>query len=164
MIRIATAIAGTRRCLEVKEPDEVLGQHHRDGSHGSRLDQEQQRPALQEGDERMEGVAKVGILPAHARHDRRQLGEHEGAGQGDQAARRPRGQDQDRRPYDLGHEIRVDEDAAADDGGEHDHRGAEEPEPTREGGMPERRHPCLVPSRFLQASVNGEKTPGFRRW
>ncbi len=67
---------------------EVAREGDGDRRHPSRLHDEQQRPAVEERDRRVEGFAQVRVLPADLRAARGQLGVDERARERDGAARR----------------------------------------------------------------------------
>ena len=82
----------------------------------------------------MPGVAQVGVLSADVGAQRRELGVDEGAHERDDAAGGPYAEDE-RRGVDLpGHDVRIDEDAGADDAAHDEHGGVERAEAAGEGG------------------------------
>src|SRR5262249_31531474 len=132
---------------------EVRGQS--DGTGGGRggLDDEEQGPAVQESDQRMEGLAEKRVLSAHPGQHGAQLGEDECAGQRDGTATDPGRQNQEWGLYPLGDDVWIDEDAGADDAAEDDHRRVEEAEPGGESGrlLPRvARHPGLFSAARLR--------------
>ena len=80
----------------------------------------------------MKRFANVCILAANLRPKRRELCVNERACQGYQSADCPRSQNRGRRMNCFGDNVRIHENARADDSTHHDHRRIEEPEPSRE--------------------------------
>ena len=103
----------------------VGGKGDRDRGDGAALDDEEQRPAVQEAGERMQSVAQVDVLAARLGKERAELGVGERAGQRDRAAGDPRPQHEQRRVETLRDDVGSDEDAGADDPPDHHHRGVE---------------------------------------
>jgi hypothetical protein len=111
---------------------EVAGEGHRDGSHAATLDHEQQRPAVEEGGERVKGVPDVRVDATDGRAQSRQLRVDERTDQRDHAPDDPRAEDE-RRGLDVSrHDVRVDEDPGTDDAPHHQHRRVERVEAARE--------------------------------
>jgi hypothetical protein len=84
----------------------------------------------------VEGFAEVGVLPAHLGASRGQLGVDERARERDRATGEPRAEDEEGRVHLLRDDVRVDEDARADDAAHHDHRRVEQPQPPRQPAGP----------------------------
>ena len=70
--------------------EEIAREGDRDRGHPARLDDEQQRPAVEEGRHRPPGVAQIGILAADLGPARGKLGIDEGAGDRDRGRRSAR--------------------------------------------------------------------------
>ena len=52
----------------------VFGERHRDRGHRAAFDHEEQRPSIEEGDERMVRIAEIDVLAARRRQHRAELG------------------------------------------------------------------------------------------
>ncbi len=133
---------GDRRICRTRKRDaelaRVAGEGDRHGSHATAQGDEQEPPAVDEAEHRVVRLAKVGILPAHLRTPRGELGPHEGAEHGDDAADQPRAEDEARRVDLARHQRRVHEDPRTDDAAHHDERGVDRTETAseaRRGGL-----------------------------
>ena len=98
------------------------------GGHATRLDHQQQYPAIEECDQGIVRVAQISVLPADLGHTRGQFSPDKGGGQGNGAAGQPCAQYQRRRVYPLRDDVGIDEDSAADDSAHDQHGGVEESE------------------------------------
>ena len=123
MVATATNFSGNRPARQFQK---VARERYRDRRHAAGLNHQQQHPSVQKSGQRMKRVAQVCILPAHIRHARRQLGIDERAQHRHHAARHPHPEDQHRRMDLPGHNVRIDEDARADDAAHDDHGGVEQ--------------------------------------
>ncbi len=110
---------------------EVEGEGHRDGSHPAGLNYQQERPSVQERDERVPGIPKVGVHAPDARTPHRQLRVYERAGERYRAADSPREHDHRGRVESASDDVRVNEDPRPDDPAHHDHRRVEGAEMAR---------------------------------
>jgi hypothetical protein len=113
---------------QAEQRPQIVCERNGDTSRRARLDDQQQRPAVQERHERMKRLTEESILAADFRHHRAQLGKDKCAGQRDQSARHPYCKNQKRRLDRPRDDIRVDENAGADDAADDDHRRVEEVE------------------------------------
>ena len=97
----------------------------------------------------MVGVAKVRVFASGLWKSRRELREHEGAGERDRASHDPRGEHERSGRQTLGDDRGIDEDARADDSADDDHRGVEDTELAAKSHfgqrIPERRSAKLNP-------------------
>ena len=118
----------------MRELLEIAGEGDGAGGHAAGLDDEQQSPSVDEGQQRVVRLAQVRVLPADPRPASRELGVNEGAGERDEPAHGPGQEDLERSVDAARDHRRVHEDAGADDPSHHDHRGIEEAEPPQEDG------------------------------
>jgi hypothetical protein len=105
---------------------------HRDGGHAAALHDEEQRPSVEEGDQRVIRVAKIGVLSADSGTQRGELGVDERADQGDHPAGSPEAENERWRAHLPRDDRRVHEDPGADDSSHHDHRRVERAETARQ--------------------------------
>ena len=112
------------------QPDaaEELGERDRHRRVEPALDDEEDRPAVEEPDERPEGLAQKDVLAAGLGHHRAQLAVGERAEQRQRAADEPQAEVDAGRADEPGHDRRRDEDARADHRAHDQRRGAEDPE------------------------------------
>jgi hypothetical protein len=106
----------------------VAREGHGHRGHSPALHDEQQRPAVEEGGQRPERLAQVGVLPARGGTARGQLRPDEGSGQGHQPAQDPGQEDARGRARPARHHVGVHEDAGPHDAAHDDHGGVEEAE------------------------------------
>jgi len=116
----------------LREFEEVAGEGDRDGGHAPGLDDEKQHPTIEKCDARMEGFAKVSVLAADYGQARGEFRVNEAAEKSDEAAGNPNGQDEEGSVDAFGDEIRIDENARADDAAHYGHGGTEKAEMARE--------------------------------
>ena len=98
------------------------------------LDHKQQHPSIEKADGGMKGLAQIRVLAANFRPERRQFGIDERAQHGDHAADDPDAEDQQGRVQLLRDDVRVDEDAGADNAAHDDHGGVEQPDLPKQSG------------------------------
>ena len=86
MARIASTATATGPGGRATPRDflEIGGEGHRHRGHASRLDDEQEHPAIEKRHSRVVGLAQVCVLPADLRHAARELGVDERPGERDQ--------------------------------------------------------------------------------
>jgi hypothetical protein len=141
MVTMASAVSPIGSAGELER---VPGEGDRDRRHSTGVDDQEHRPATEEGHQRMEGLPEVGVLASHRRHPLRQLGVDEGAHQGHHPPHDPRPEDERRGVHVLGDDGRVDEDARADDAAHDQQGGLERPIRATRPGWPSAK---AVPSR-----------------
>ena len=107
---------------------EVTREADRHGRDRAGLDDQEQRPAVEEPPQRRERFAQVDVLAAGARHHRRQFAVGQRADDRQHAGHDPRGQQPSGAPTLPRHVGRHDEDAGPDHRADDDHRGVEEAE------------------------------------
>ena len=117
-----------------QEHARVLGEGHRDSRDGAGLDDQEQRPAVEEARQRAVGLAQVDVLAARVGDHARQLAVAHGRGHGDERGDEP----DDQQPARAAHGARDvgadDEDARADHGAGHQHGRVEESQLALESG------------------------------
>src|SRR4051794_20857831 len=91
----------------------------------------------------MKPVAEIRVLSADTWEKRSELRVAERPGERDQSADDPRSEHERRGFKAAGDDRRIDEDARSDDAADHNHRGIESPERTRECHALEPRRPDL---------------------
>ncbi len=123
-----------QRRWQVEQLDDVRRDANRHDRDGASADDEQERPAVEEADERVKGFPEKSVFAPGIGQHGRQLREHEGPRQGQQAAQGPRREDQPRGVEDARHQGGIDEDPAAHHRAHDDHAGAEEAELSGQGG------------------------------
>src|SRR5690349_5160531 len=111
---------------------EVARERDRDRRHAAGLDYQQQRPAIEESEERMVSFAQIGILPADLWQTLSQFGVDERTGKRNDAARDPRSQNERRSVDLLGDHVGIDEDTRPNNAAHHQHCRVEESKPARE--------------------------------
>jgi hypothetical protein len=123
--------------------DEVPREGYGDGCHPAGLNHQQQYPAIKKRECRVIGLAKIRILSADCGKSGREFGPYECPAQADEPAEEPRSYDERGRVHLTGNDIRVDENAGADDSAHHRHGGVEQaklagqarPDVARGGGV-----------------------------
>ena len=117
-----------------EEDAEELSKRDANRRDGSGLDDEEERPAVEEAAEGPERLAQVDVLPARARHHCGQFAVAECADDRHQRGDEPCGDQQRGRADDAAHVCRDDEDAGADHRTHHDGGGGEESHAAHEMG------------------------------
>ncbi len=120
--------ANTERPERDERSIEIARKENRDRGQRPAVDDEQQRDAVEESDDRMVGALKIRVLTADLRVTRRQLGPDERADQRDHPAERPHDQNEYRIADEARDIRRVGENPNADDATGHDHDRVEQPE------------------------------------
>ena len=111
---------------------EIAREGDRDRRHSARLDDEQQRPAVEERRHRPVGIAEIGILSADFWPPCGELRVDQGRGKRDQPAKHPH-PDNQRRCRDVTRNLgRVDENSGADDPAHDQHGRVERTKPASE--------------------------------
>ena len=105
---------------------EVAGEGDGHRRHAAGLGDQQENPAIDEGHDRMVGLAEVDILPAGARETGGEFRPDEGAGEGEGPAEYPDAEDEERGVDVMGDDGGIAEDAGPDDASHDDHGGVEE--------------------------------------
>ena len=124
----------------------VFGERDGNGGDGAGLDDEEQRPAVEEAPEAAEGFAQVDVLAAGVRHGGGEFAVAEGGDDGERRADQP-AEDQQAGRFHLARDIGADDEDAGADHRAHDERGGGgEAEAFDEaGGLLFRRHWVNVP-------------------